>query len=224
VAWGTRTGGGRRGSSDHARMGPPPAGRDRLRTAGCGVAVRGVPGPGAAGRRGPRHAGAPGRRAGVGERAGRRATDDVRPCRPARRRPRRDPVRPRPRALSPRGLDGRDGRGHRHPDRTALGRPHATVGRTRLSELAVGPAGQFEQLPAALDLYAWQAAAFGEAGRRTAIRFARAAMATQRQLRDIADHLVRTGELLGSPEHDRASAPPAGLGAGAQRRLEGWRM
>jgi GAF domain-containing protein len=148
-----------------------------------------------------------------------------------------------------------------------------------LSSLSV-PLGSSEQLPAALNLYAWQAAAFGEAGRRTATRFARfagsaaanmhayqnaremadnlqvalqsratidqakgvlmeryrltadqsfhllarASMAAQRKLRDVADHLVRTGELLGSPEHDRASAPPAGLGAGAQRRLEGWRM
>ncbi|MCW2573989.1 MAG: hypothetical protein JWR66_19, partial [Modestobacter sp.] len=29
---------------------------------------------------------------------------------------------------------------------------------------------------------------------------ARASMATNRKLRDVADHLVRTGELLGRPE------------------------
>ncbi|MCW2618292.1 MAG: Response regulator with antiterminator output domain [Modestobacter sp.] len=124
-----------------------------------------------------------------------------------------------------------------------------------LSSLSV-PLGSVEQLPAGLNVYARQPAAFDEAGRRTAERFARfagaaaanmqayrnardmadnlqvalqsratidqakgvlmerhrlsadqafqllarASMATNRKLRDVADHLVRTGELLGRPE------------------------
>jgi GAF domain-containing protein len=124
-----------------------------------------------------------------------------------------------------------------------------------LSSLSI-PLGSYEQLPAGLNIYARQPAGFDDAGRRTAIRFARfagaaaanmhvyqsardmadnlqialqsratidqakgvlmeryrltadqafplltrASMGANRKLRDIADHLVQTGELLGPPK------------------------